>query len=232
MNCPRFASFFPPRDQRAQGRPGAGILSTWPRVAALTRATLAALTQTQALQERRCLGILHRLVLCSGVGYGRDLYPGILLLPDPCSMISLGPDLCSCILHGPDPSVLFHGPDLRWGILHDLYRGSVHRLCGPGLCPCLFLRRPSLELLEQGFIEWLADLGLALTDLGSALIGRFNSRSNFVARRRVACRRRQILSAGDRLNCWRRRTGVRLKRRFFDPRSRDILNERDRISHQ
>jgi hypothetical protein len=89
-----------------------------------------------------------------------------------------------------------------------------------------------LELLEQGFIEWLADLGLALTDLGSALIGRFNSRSNFVARRRVACRRRQILSAGDRLNCWRRRTGVKLKRRFFDPRSRDILNERDRISHQ
>ena len=100
-------------------------------------------------------------------------------------MISLGPDLCSCILHGPDPSVLFHGPDLRWGILHNLYRGSLHGLCGPGLCPCLFLGRPSLELLEQGFSEWLADLGLALTDLGLALIGRFNSRSNFVARRRV-----------------------------------------------
>ena len=112
-------------------------------------------------------------------------------------MISLGPDLCACILHGPDLSVLFHGPDLRWGILHHLYRGSLHGLCGLGLCPCLFLRRPSLELLEQGFSEWLADLGLALTDLGSALIGRFNSRSNFVARRRVRCRRRQILSAGD-----------------------------------
>jgi hypothetical protein len=31
----------------------------------------------------------------------------------------------------------------------------------------------------------LALTGLARTDLGSALIGRFNNRSNFVARRRV-----------------------------------------------
>jgi hypothetical protein len=69
---------------------------------------------------------------------------------------------------------------------------------------------PKLELLEQFFGEGLADLGLtrtgltrtglALTDFGSALIGRFssrsngrfNSRSNFVARRRVRCRRRQF----------------------------------------
>ena len=113
-------------------------------------------------------------------------------------MISMGPDLCSRILHGPDPSVLFGGLDLCWGILHNLYRGSwrglyrgsLHGLCGLDLCPCIFLGRPGLELLEQGFSEWLADLGLAL-------IGRFNSRSNFVARRRVRCRRRQILSAGD-----------------------------------
>ena len=175
------------------------------------RFPLDLIAQTEALQERRCLGILHRRVLCSGVGYGRDLSPCILLLPDPCSMISLGPDLCSCILHGPDPSVLFHGPDLRRGILHHPYGGSLHGLCGPGLCPCLFLRRPSLELLEQFFSEWLADLGLALTDLALtglaltdldlALIGRFNSRSNFVARRRIRCGRRQILSAGDCLNC-------------------------------
>ena len=109
-------------------------------------------------------------------------------------MISVGPDLCSRILHGPNPSVLFHGPDLRWGILRDLYRGSLHGLCRLDPCPCLFLRRPSLELLEQGFSEWLVDLGLTL--LGLALIGRFNSRSNFVARRRIRCGRRQILSAG------------------------------------
>ena len=162
------------------------------------------------------MGILHRRVLRLGVGYGRDLSPCILLLPDPGSMISLRPDLCSCILHGPDLSVLFHGPDPRWGILHHLYGGSLHGLCGPGLCPCLSLRRPSLELLEQFFSKWLADLGLALTglaltglaltglaltDLDSALIGRFNRRSNFVARRRIRCGRRQILSAGDCMNC-------------------------------
>ena len=166
----------------------------------------AALTQTQALQERRWLGILHRRVLCSGIGYGRDLSPCILLLPDPCSMISLGSDLCSCILHGPDLSVLFHGPDPRWGILHHLYSGSLHGLCGPGRCPCLFLCRPGLELLEQFFSKRLAGLGLALTglaltDLDSALIGRFNRRSNFLARRRIRRGRRQILSAGDCLNC-------------------------------
>jgi hypothetical protein len=42
------------------------------------------IAQTQALQERGCLGILHGLVLCSGVLYGRDLYPCILLPPDLC----------------------------------------------------------------------------------------------------------------------------------------------------
>ena len=77
--------------------------------------------------------------------------------------------------------------------------------------PCLFRRRPGPELLEQFFSKWLADFGLALTglaltglaltDLNSALIGRFNRRSNFVARRRIRCGRRQILSAGDCLNC-------------------------------
>ena len=161
------------------------------------RFPLDLIAQTEALQERWCLGILHRRVLCSGIGYGRDLSPCILLLPDPYSMISLGSDLRSCILHGPDLSVLFHGPDPRWGILHHLYGGSLHGLCGPGLCPCLSRRRPCLELLEQFFSKWLADLGLALT----GLIGRFNRRSNFVARRRIRCGRRQILSAGVCLNC-------------------------------
>ena len=176
----------------------------------LRLAAASLIAQTEALQERRSLGILRRRVLCSGVGYGRALR--ILFLPDPCSLISLGPDLCSCIfiLHGPDPSLLFRGPDLRRGLLHRPYRSSLHGLCGSGLCPCLFLRRPSLELLEQGFIERLADLGLALIgrfnsrsapngrfNSRSALIGRFDSRSNLIARRRVRCRRRQILSAGD-----------------------------------
>lgn len=163
------------------------------------------IAQTEALQERRCLGILHRLVLCSGVGYGRHLR--ILLLPDPCSMISLGTDLCPCILHGPGPSVLFRGPDLRWGLLRHPCRSSLHGLCGLDPCPCLFRRRPSLELLEQGFSKRLTDLGLALLgrfnsrsalfNSRNALIGGFDSRSNFVACRRVRCRRRQILSAGD-----------------------------------
>jgi hypothetical protein len=105
-------------------------------------------------------------------------------------------------------------------------------------------------LLEQFFSKWLADLGLALTglaltglaltglaltglaltDLDSALIGRFNRRSNFVARRRIRCGRRQILSAGDCLNCCRRRIGFRLKRWFVDPPIRHVRNELNRIS--
>lgn len=78
--------------------------------------------------------------------------------PGLCS-ISLGPDLCPCILHG---------PDLYWGILHNLYWGILY---GVNPCPCIFLGRP---LLQQGFSWWLTDFGLTL-------IGR----SNFVARRRV-----------------------------------------------
>lgn len=166
------------------------------------------IAQTEALQERRCLGILHRRGLVSGVDHRRrDLPPCILLLSGLRPMISLGSDLCSCILHGPDPSVLLHGPDRRRRILHHRYGGSLRSLCRRGLCPCLFLGCPRLELLEQGLIDWLA-LGLALLGrlalLGSlallgglAPLGRFNSRCNFVARRRVRCRRRQILRAGE-----------------------------------
>src|SRR6267142_6511094 len=92
----------------------------------------AALTQTQALQERRCLGILHGLLLCSGVRYGRDLDPCILLFPDPCSMISLGSDLCSRIVHGSGPSMFFRWLGPSWGILHNLHRGSLRGLYGHG----------------------------------------------------------------------------------------------------
>jgi hypothetical protein len=133
---------------------------------------------------------LHRLFLCSGVWHGLGLFPCILFFPDLCSVISLGPNLCPCILQGPNPPVLFRRPNLCGGILRNLCRGILHGLYWHDLCPCIFLGRPSLELLEQGFI-W------RLTDLGLTLIGRFNSRGNFVARRRVRCRRRQILSAGE-----------------------------------
>ena len=150
----------------------------------------AALAKTEALQEPRCLAILHWLLLrCSGVRCRRDRHRRTFF-PGPRSMMSRGPDLRSSILHGPDPSVLLRGPDLRWGILHHPYRSSLLGLFGLDLCPCILFVRPGLELLEQGFSEWPADLGLAL-------ISRFNSRSSFVARRRVTCRRRQILSAGD-----------------------------------
>jgi hypothetical protein len=94
--------------------------------------------------------------------------------------MSLGPDLCPRILHGPDVSVLLHGPDLWSGILHNLCWGILYGLYGPDLCPCIFLGRPSLELLEQGFRWWLTVFHLTLT-------GGFRSGSNFVARRRVRC---------------------------------------------
>ena len=76
------------------------------------------IAQTEALQQRRRLGILRRRVLYSGIGYGRDLSsPCILLLAELRSIIAVGPDLCSCILHGAGPSLLFRGPDLCRGIL-------------------------------------------------------------------------------------------------------------------
>ncbi len=107
-------------------------------------------------------------------------------------MILPGPDLCPCILHGSDVSVLLHGPDLWSGILHNLYWGILYGLdgmYGHDLCPYIFLGRPSLELLQQVF-SW------RLTAFGLTLIGRSKSDSNFVARRRVPCSRRQGLSVG------------------------------------
>jgi hypothetical protein len=49
------------------------------------------------------------------------------------------PDLCPRILVGPDLSVLFHGPDLWSGILHNRCWGI---LSGLYLCP---LGLPSLD---------------------------------------------------------------------------------------
>ena len=84
-----------------------------PRVRSAAQAgrwLLALWAPTEALQERWCLGILHRLVLSSGILYGSDFYPPILIAPDPCSRIPRGLDLCPRILDGPDLSVLLNGP--------------------------------------------------------------------------------------------------------------------------
>jgi len=86
---------------------------------------LGLIAQTEALQERRCLGILHGLVRCWCILCGPDLYPCILLPPYLCSGVSLGPHLCSRILHAPDVSVFLHGPDLCRGILHNLFLGIL-----------------------------------------------------------------------------------------------------------
>jgi hypothetical protein len=46
------------------------------------------------------LGILHGLVLCSGILDGPNRHPRILIPPDPRSGIPQILDLCSCILDG------------------------------------------------------------------------------------------------------------------------------------
>jgi hypothetical protein len=61
------------------------------------------------------------------------------------------------------------------------------------------LGRPGFEFLQQGLGWRLNDLGgrRLNNDRGLILIGRFGNCSNFFTRRRVACRRRRILSVGD-----------------------------------
>ena len=100
---------------------------------------------TEVLQERRCLGILHRLVLCSGVLSGTDLYPSILLLPNFFSGILHGSHLCPRIMDGPDVSVPLHGPESCSRIFRDLCRGNLNGLYGPDLRLRTFLRRPSWQ---------------------------------------------------------------------------------------
>jgi hypothetical protein len=105
----------------------------------------------------------------------------------------------TCILDGAYPYILL-APHLRSGILHDLCSGisrgpdlctRIYRRPGllshrPDMCPCIFLGRPSLVLLEQAGY-WLRIFGLTL-------IGSVRGGSNFVARRRLPCGRRQSLS--------------------------------------
>src|SRR5438477_2463534 len=75
-------------------------------------------------QERRWLGILHGLVLCSGILPAPDLFLGIVHRPY----------LCPRIMDWSDVSVLLHGP-VRWfGIICNLCRGTFNGLYGPDLC--------------------------------------------------------------------------------------------------
>jgi hypothetical protein len=175
--------------------------------------------QTEALRQRRRLGILHGPVWGSGICCGPGLFPCILLPPDPRSgalpNLCSGtlPHLCSRISHVLEVSVPSHGSDLFrvilrnlclgipcLGILHSRCLGILYGLHGPDLyrrilyrlhdlCPRIFLGRPSLELLQRSLSRWQADFGLTL-------VASFKSGSNFVARRRVRCSRQQSLSAG------------------------------------
>jgi hypothetical protein len=78
--------------------------------------------------------------------------------------------------------MLLRGPNLRWGILCNRYAGILYERYRLDLCPRLFVGRPSLELVQQGF-DW------RLTDFGLTLIGGFESASNLAARRAVPCSR-------------------------------------------
>jgi len=135
---------------------GQDSLSRQARPSYASRSPLDLLVQTKALQERRCLGILHGrvlrgLFLCACILRHWNLSPCNLLPLDLCFGLLNVPDFCPRILRGPGLSVRLHGLlsccviflDLRWSSLYGLY-GL--------LCPCISVgRRPSLELPEQGF---------------------------------------------------------------------------------
>src|SRR5438876_7051894 len=144
-----------------------------------------------AEQERQRRGILHGRVLCSGILwgrtfrlYGRTFCACPLRSPDLFSEV-LRAYLCPRVVDGSELSALLHEP-IRYSnilrsrcwivLLHKLCRGilkGLHRLA----CLRLSLRRPGLELPEQGF-------SCQLTVLRTLLTGwlRF---SNFVAGRCV-----------------------------------------------
>jgi hypothetical protein len=115
--------------------------------------------------------ILHGLDL-SGTFHRADV-SGTLRGPN-VERLFLGPDVSRLLLRADVPALL-HRPSLYSGIWCRLYR--------PDLCPCIFLGRPSLELLEQRF-------GFCLLVFGLALIGGFNTARNFVAGRGLSCSRR------------------------------------------
>jgi hypothetical protein len=137
------------------------------------------IARAEGLEERRCLGILHRLALCpgglgSGVLCGRALHPSILHPPDDLFSGILHAHLCPRIMDGLDASALLHDSEIysgilrslrrgilrlcpgilhnpRRGIRHSLCRGILNGLYGPDICLRFFLGSPGLELPEQGF---------------------------------------------------------------------------------
>jgi hypothetical protein len=148
--------------------------------------TASLILQTETLQEPRWLSILHGLDLCLCILLPPHSCPCIFQVSDLRSGIMLGPHMCAGIFYGPDLRTGIYDPCL---VILDLGLGILYRLHGPDLCLCIFLRRPSLELLEHGLGWWLRIFGL--TPIGSIKGG-----SNFGARRCLPCSRRQSLSVG------------------------------------
>jgi len=147
--------------------------------------TASLILQTETLQEPRWLSILHGLDLCLCILLPPHSCPCIFQVSDLRSGIMLGPHTCAGIFYGPDLRTGIYDPCL---VILDLgLLGILYGLHGPDLC--IFLCRPSLELLEHGFRWWLRIFGLTL-------IGRVKGASNFGARRCLPCSRRQSLSAG------------------------------------
>jgi hypothetical protein len=146
--------------------------------------TASLILQTETLQEPRWLSILHGLDLCLCILLQPHSCPCIFQVSDLRSGIMLGPHMCAGIFYGPDLRTGIYDPCL---VILDLGLGILYGLHGPDLC--IFLCRPSLELLEHGFRWWLRIFGLTL-------IRRVKGGSNFGARRRLPCSRRQSLSVG------------------------------------
>ena len=116
--------------------------------AAATRPTRVVGEEVRSCQqERRRLGILHRLGLRSCIPYGPGLRPSIL--PDICSaFLHVLDDVCPRNSYGPGPSVLLHGRDGCWGIFRDRCRVILY---GLSQIPRILLGAPRLEFPKQGF---------------------------------------------------------------------------------
>jgi hypothetical protein len=134
---------------RPAGREGADTLHSCIRYIDWSTLGRACCKRVQALQERRCLGILHGLGLRSCILYGPGLYP-FILLPDICSAFPHTPDdlCCPRMMHGPGPSLLLRRSHRCWGIFHDRCWGILY---GLGQCPRILLGGPGPELPKQGF---------------------------------------------------------------------------------
>ena len=127
----------------------------------------------------------------------------------------------------PDVSVLFHGPEegiSKCRASSATCAGASCTGCRGPICACVsFSAAQAWNCLNR------ASDGGSLVSVW--LRPAASKGQQFRRGRRVPCSRRQIES-GNRLNCWRRLIGARLKRRFIDQRSRDVRKERNWISHR